>query len=178
MGHETCKMDKSAILKVRVTDNVQADFLAVCKALGRTPAAVLRELIEKCVAAHSINLEDDVRVTVERPVGYEYGVWRVRMTLRSPQAMEFMGAPVPFSLPKLEARRVHPDKGNCVATTAWDKKGSGLDGIFVNGIWEGNIYTNGVEEDKNPTPLNAVIDALRAAVRDRVQAMTLGGANQ
>ena len=60
-------MDKSAVLKVRVTENVHADFLAGCEALGRTPAAVLRELVERHVATHSINLEDDVRVTIERP---------------------------------------------------------------------------------------------------------------
>lgn len=171
-------MDKNAILKVRVTDTVHADFLAVCEVLGRTPAAVLRELVERHVATHSINLEDDVRITIERPAGYDYGAWRARMTLRSPDAMEFMGGPVPFRIPQLEARRVYPDKGYRVAAADWNKKGSGLDGIFVNGAWEGDIYSNGVEEDDNPTTLDAVVAALKAAVRDRVHAFASSGAIQ
>lgn len=73
LGHTEFEMDKNAILRVRVTDTVHADFLAVCEALGRTPAAVLRELVERHVATHSINLEDDVRITIERPAGYDYG---------------------------------------------------------------------------------------------------------
>jgi len=35
-----------------------------------------------------------------------------------------------------------------------------------------------VEEDDNPTPLNAVVAALKAAVRDRVRAFASGGAIQ
>ena len=58
-----------------------------------------------------------------------------------------MGGPVPFRIPHLEGRRVNPDKGYRVAATNWDEKRPGLDGIFVNGIWEGDIYSNGVEED-------------------------------
>lgn len=162
-------MEKNAILKARVTDNVHADFLAVCEALGRTPAAVLRELVERYVAVQGIYLEDDVRVTIERPAGYDYGTWRARMTLRSPDAMEFMGGPVPFSIPRLDARRIDPGKGYCVAAANWDGKGSGLDGIFVDGVWEGNIYSNGVEEDSNPTPMSDIVTALKAAVRDQVR---------
>lgn len=166
-------MEKNAVLKVRVTNDVHADFLAVCEALGRTPAVVLRELVERQIAIHSINLEDDVRLTIERPAGYDYGAWRARMTLRSPEAMEFMGGAVPFCLPQLKARRIHPEKRFCVASANWDKEGAGLDGIFVDGVWEGDIYSNGVAEDDNPTPISAVIAALKAAVRDRIRVRAL-----
>jgi hypothetical protein len=152
-----------------VTDDVHADFLAVCEALGRTPAAVLRKLVEGHVATHSIYLEDDVRVTVERPAGYDYGAWRVRMTLRSPAAMEFMGGPVPFRIPQLKERRICSDKGYRVAAVNWDGTGSGLDGIFVDGVWEGDVYSNGVAEDDNATSIDSVVAALKAAVRDQVQ---------
>lgn len=153
-----------------MTADLQADFLAVCEALGRTPAAVLRELVQRHVAAHALELEDDVRVTIERPAGYDYGAWRVRMSLRSPGAMEFMGGPIPFRIPQLPARRVHPDRGFRVAARDWGGKGSGLDGIFVDGVWEGDVYSNGVAEDDNPTSMDAVITELKAAVRDRLRA--------
>lgn len=165
-------MDKNAILKVRVSDTAHADFLAVCEALGRTPAAVLRELVERHVAAHGINLEDDVRATIERPKGYAYGAWRARMTLRSAEAMEFMGAPVPFRIPQIQSRRIHSDKGFAVAAPDWHENGAGLAGIFIDGVWEGHVYSNSVEEDENPSSLDAVVVALKAAVRDRVQAFS------
>lgn len=163
-------MDKNAILKARVTDAVHSDFLAICAAMGRSPAAMLRELVEAHVASHSLMLEDDVRIMMERPTNYQDGAWRCRMTLRSPAAMEFGGAPVPFRFPNLPHRRIHPDKGFRVAAVDWDGKGSGLDGIFVDGIWEGHVYTNGIGEADNPTTIEDVIAALKATVRDRIVA--------
>jgi hypothetical protein len=48
--------------------------------------------------------------------------------------------------------------------------GSGLDGVFVDGVWEGHIYTNSVDEADNPTPIAAVTDALKSSVTSRIDA--------
>ncbi|MGC6599852.1 hypothetical protein ACP0F6_24545, partial [Escherichia coli] len=45
------------------------------------------------------------------------------------------------------------------APDSWDKAFR-----FVDGICELHLYSNGVEEDQNPTPLPAVAEALIEAV--------------
>jgi len=163
-------MDKTAILKARVSEELHENFLAVCGASGKTPASVIRDLVQRHVTENHHLLEDNVQVSIEQPDDYQYGAWRARITLRTPEAMRFHGAPIPFALPRLLARRIHPDEGYAVTTSNWDGEGSGLSGIFVKGVWEGHVYSNGVEEDENPTLIDAVRDALKAAVAERLEA--------
>jgi hypothetical protein len=163
-------VDKAAVLKARVTESLHADFLAVCEAVGSTPAAQLRLLVEDFVDRKRDYLEDDVKVHLDRPPGYDFGAWKARITLRDRTAMQWMDAPIPFNLPSLPKRRVHPDSGFAVAASHEVGHASGLDGIFVDGVWEGHVYTNGVPEAENPTPIEAVAEALRAAVAERIAA--------
>lgn len=163
-------MEKSAILKARVREELHEDFLAVCGAMGRTPAAVMRDLVQRHVNENQHLLEENVQVSIDRPDGYQHGAWRTRINLRHPDGMLFQGAPIPFELPRLPARRIHPDDGFAVATSGWDGSGSGLSGIFVKGVWEGHLYSNGVEEDDNPTSIETVRAALKAAVLERIDA--------
>lgn len=163
-------MDKGSVLKARVTELLHADFLAVCQAVGSTPAAQLRLLIEAFVDHRRDYLEDDVKVHLDRPAGYDFGAWKARITLRDGTAMQWMDAPIPFNLPSLPKRRVHPDTGFAVAAGYEEGHASGLAGIFVDGVWEGHVYTNGVPEEENPTPIEAIAEALRAAVAERIAA--------
>ena len=161
-------MDKNAVLKARVTDALHGEFIAICNAQGRTPTSVLRDLVGRHVAHNRNLLEDEVRISLDRPEGYDYGAWRARISLGASAAMEFRGAPIPFRIPQLTARRIHPAKGYCVAASGWNGIGSGLDGIFVDDVWEGHVYSNGIHEDENPTSIKAVISALKAAVTERI----------
>jgi hypothetical protein len=163
-------MEKSEILKARVSEALHRDFFEVCAASGRTPAAQLRDLVDQFVAARRSLLEGEVKIHIEQPDDYMHGAWRARITLRSPDAMRFLGAPVPFSLPRLKARRIRPDDGYAVASANWDGIGAGLDGVFVDGVWEGHIYTNGIDENDNPTSIAAVAEALKASVTSRINA--------
>lgn len=168
-------MEKSEILKARVSEPLHRDFFEICAAMGRTPAAQLRDLVDQFVAARRNLLENEVKIHIEKPDDYMHGAWRARITLRSAEAMRFLGAPVPFSLPRLEARRIHPNDGYAVAAANWDGVGSGLDGVFVDGVWEGHIYANGIAEDDNPTPIAVVADALKASVITRIDAFRGAG---
>jgi hypothetical protein len=161
-------MDKTGILKARVSEALHRDFFDVCFALGLTPAAQMRSLIEGFVAERREVKEDEVNILLQQPDDYMPGAYKARITLREREAMEFQGVPIAFALPRLSKRRVHPDKGFAVAASNWDGVGSGLDGVFVDGAWEGHIYTNGIEEDENPTPIAAVVDALKAEVTKRI----------
>lgn len=163
-------MNKTAILKARVSEGLHQDFLTVCGASGKTPADVMRDLVQRHVTENRHFLVDNVQVSIEQPDDYQYGAWRARITLRTPEAMRFHGAPIPFTLPQLPARRIHPDEGYAVATSNWDGEGSGLSGIFVKGVWEGHVYSNGMDEDENPTTIETVRDALKSAVIERLDA--------
>jgi len=163
-------MDKTSILKARVSEALHDDFLVVCGAMGRTPAAMMRDLVQRHVTENQHLLEGNVKVSIERPTDYQYGAWRARISLRTADDMRFHGAPIPFELPQLPARRIHPDDGYAVAATNWDRTGSGLAGIFVDGVWEGHLYSNGIEEGANPTSIEAVRAALESAVNDRIAA--------
>lgn len=161
-------VEKASVLKARVSEDLHSAFVAVCDAVGSTPAAQLRRLIEDFVRRQRHHLENDVKVHLERPEGYDFGAWKARITLRDPRAMQWMGSPIPFSLPSLPKRRVHPDSGFAVVAPREEGHPSGLDGIFVDGVWEGHVYTNGVAEDENPTPIDAVAKALREAIAKRI----------
>jgi hypothetical protein len=164
-------MEKTEILKARVSEALQRDFLGICAAVGKSPATQLRTLIEDFVAARRNLLEDDVKVYLDRPDTYMHGVYRARITLPTADTAAFKGVPIAFPLPKLPKRRVHGDPGFFVAASNWNGTGSGLDGVLVDGVWQGHVYTNGIEEEANPTPIADVVAALRSAVTERVEIM-------
>ena len=103
--------------------------------------------------------KDDITVRIYRPDDYGYGAWRVLLVLD--QSVITQTWNIPF--PELDGRRFTTDPGyDAMISTApgcWDKAFR-----FVDGICELHLYSNGVEEDQNPSPLPAVAEALINAV--------------
>ncbi|HDC4556553.1 TPA: hypothetical protein O8U07_004554 [Enterobacter kobei] len=99
--------------------------------------------------------KDDITVRIYRPEDYAYGAWRVALTLPENYALQMWN--IPF--PELEGRRFSADPGYNALISAepdrWDQAFR-----FVDGNCELHLYTNGVEEDQNPTPLPDVAQAL------------------
>ena len=161
-------MDKDAIIKARISARTKSDFEDICRELGAQPTTKLRELVETFVRREYGRLNDRVTVHISRPTGYELGAWRVKMRLRNPADLAWGNVPVPFELPELPKRRLHPDDGFRVVVT---KKATGelaLGGHFVNGTWEGHLYSNGIHEGENPTPIAQVQAALAETVTDLI----------
>ncbi|MBX5210791.1 hypothetical protein [Rhizobium sp. NZLR11] len=156
-------MEKDAIIKARISSGTKADFEAICQGIGVQPTTKARELIEEFVKAEYGRLTDRLTVHIYRPSGYDYGAWRVKMQLRDPSEMQFFSASVPFPLPELPKRRLHPDDGY-LSVVSSKTGGFTLGGQFVGGLWEGHLYSNGVEEDQNPTKLEEVQAALYSTV--------------
>lgn len=89
-----------------------------------------------------------VRCVIYKPDSYDVGAWRVELSL-GPEAIKiFEGRDFVFSLPQELNRRVMPDDGYLANI---DPEKRIFDGKIVNGVWFGNLYTNGVEEHENPT---------------------------
>ncbi|MEI9539917.1 hypothetical protein V5081_21615 [Enterobacter cancerogenus] len=103
--------------------------------------------------------KDDITVRIYRPDDYGYGAWRVLLVLDQSVITQTWN----ILFPELDGRRFTTDPGyDAMISTApgcWDKAFR-----FVDGICELHLYSNGVEEDQNPSPLPAVAEALINAV--------------
>lgn len=98
-----------------------------------------------------------VRCAVFQPGRYEYGAWRVNITL-GPAVRKFLGdSHLVFTLPKWPKRNVvmEPDFMRDLHV-----------GIFRDGAWSADIYSNGIAEDDNPTTIAQVKAGLLASVNE------------
>jgi hypothetical protein len=93
-----------------------------------------------------------VSCRIWKPDEYDIGAWRVEVTL-APQILARLAVAPVFSLPSLQNRSCHADKGYARAI------GGELRGCFVDGTWLGDVYSNGIAEEENPTKINAVENA-------------------
>lgn len=103
-----------------------------------------------------------MKVEIVRPQGYEPGCWTVAISLDSATHARLRGQ-VAFPLPKLKMRNIIADEGFRVAVPA--QAGVEIFGQIRDGSFRGHVYSDGVEERLNPTP----IDAVRSAIETSVQ---------
>jgi hypothetical protein len=85
------------------------------------------------------------------------------MLLKDPSESFWGGNPIPFELPELENRRISSDKEfeSLVVRNGEYKLGGVFDSV---GRWCGHVYSNGVFEQDNPTPIESVRTELRKTV--------------
>ena len=99
--------------------------------------------------------KDDITVRIYQPEDYAYGAWRVALALPENYATQMWNIPFPV----LKNRRFTADPGYSALISAepdkWDQAFR-----FVGGMCELHLYSNGREEDENPTPLPDVAQAL------------------
>lgn len=102
---------------------------------------------------------DDITVRIYRPDDYGFGAWRVLLVLDESVIKQTWN--IPF--PELDRRCFTADPGYdamiSIAPDSWNKAFR-----FVDGICELHLYSNGSEEEPNPTPLPDVAQALINAV--------------
>lgn len=128
---------------------------------------VIPEEMQSVVRREIDRLDQSAMVVCEinRPDEYDYGAWRVVVKLHPDVLKRLAGALLVFSLPTLPKRMCHPEKGYVRAIEGEQR------GCFVNGEWLGDIYSNGVHEDENPTKIEAIRDAfIQSAMRAIQQA--------
>ncbi len=122
-------------------------------------AALVREIIQ--VVSPWVNCR------IFRPDAYDYGAWRVEMSLGQ-QALAMLGtSKLVFDIPQHQQRLVVPDDGYLFDINPAQGKHLGQ---FKDGIWAADVYSNGTPEDVNQVP----IDQLRAQfVRNVYQKLAL-----
>ncbi|WP_421301489.1 hypothetical protein [Aeromonas veronii] len=91
-----------------------------------------------------------LNIELYRPDRYEYGAWRLKITLGDIASKFFSGRTIPITKPSLNKRLIHVDRQNLYSIN--QEK-------FHDGVFSANIYSNGIVEDENPTPINDVYKA-------------------
>jgi hypothetical protein len=100
-----------------------------------------------------VETDGTVLCKIWQPDNYDYGAWRIEVVLTPQILARVDNISLVFPLPALKYRMCHPDKGYARAV------GGELRGIFVEGKWAGDIYSNGIAEANNPTTIDAVREA-------------------
>ncbi len=108
--------------------------------------------------------EDVVSCSIKRPNNYDYGAWRIEAKLSSQSLKKLKGCPLIFKLPTLQNRMYYPDKGYASAIEGE------LRGVFVDDKWSGDVYSNGISEDENPSKIEAVQEAFIQSVMQAIRA--------
>lgn len=163
--------DKSDFLRARVSREMKAAFEKYAAALGKTPTEQLREMIDQFIRNEAVRTKQDVVVSITRPPGYDLGAWLVRIKVQDPNAVTWQGRPFGFQLPELPKRRIQSDPTYLAPILAAGGEIK-LGGHFIDGLWRGHIYTNGIEEGRNPTPLEVVRDELEKITRDLIASLS------
>jgi len=104
-----------------------------------------------------------ITCNIDRPDGYDEGAYRVEAVLNPEVKDALGGVELIFSLPDLPKRMCMPEKRYLRANE------NGLAGSFVDGKWLGDMYSNGISEDKNPVSVDAFRDAFIQNVIQAVQ---------
>lgn len=100
------------------------------------------------------------RCWIFRPDNYQVGAWRVEMRLPPGVQRFWSGSPIPFDIPQLRKRLFLMESEFHFGLYI---------GRFVDGVWKADLYSNGIEEAKNPTSLTEVKRALLQCVNTLAQ---------
>ncbi|MCK9738075.1 hypothetical protein [Pseudomonas syringae] len=160
--------ERSEFLRTRVTETEKKKFEEVCAALGSKPAEQLRKHVLDFISAHSRHLKEEFTVHIFKPEGaepaYDPGAWKVIIRLKN---IEESTSPVLFRFPKLKNRIIHSDTGYFAALPI-ETGGYEICGILNGGIWTGHLYSNGISEENNPTPIETVRNALIEEIKSQL----------
>lgn len=91
-----------------------------------------------------------VRCAIFHPDHYDVGAWRIEMSLGHATRVAMGNSTPVFDIPQESKRLVVPDKGNLFDL---DPARGRFLGKFVDGIWYGHIYSNGIAEHENPVSI-------------------------
>lgn len=103
-----------------------------------------------------------MQLSISVPQGYMHGAFHVQAKLEDEEVAAYLAWPISFAIPNLPKRSIVTRAGFIVAESI--EGGIFLRGIFREGAFEADIYTNGIAEDENPTKINVVEKALKSSI--------------
>lgn len=109
-----------------------------------------------------------MKLTVSVPEKYKAGAYLVNAELSPDEKAAYDAWPISFQIPRLPKRLVHTKPHYLVAAST--ENDIQLNGIFIEGVWESDIYSNGVAEEENPTPISKVEQELKRSIESAIDA--------
>jgi hypothetical protein len=160
---------KDPVLRARVDEATKLRFEEICHRFGETASDRLRQLVEDFVRENA-NVLGRVDVRIERPASYEHGAWRITAVLRFPEQATWQGSPIVFVMPELERRNfVIADPEYRAAVLSLASRQPAIGGRFSDGLWRADVYSNGVPENDNPTPIEEVKTAITKVIEETLE---------
>jgi hypothetical protein len=101
-------------------------------------------------------------IIISRPSGYSEGAYHLVATLNADELKDYDVIPIVFEIPTLAHRFIHTRPDYFVAVS--DLGGTKLRGMFLEGCWECDVYSNGVSEKKNTTPIAEVEERVKQSI--------------
>ena len=98
-----------------------------------------------------------------KPDRYDHGAWRVEMHAGSLARKELWGGRYDFVVKPLPARNLIAEQGFRSGEERFR---------IVDGVWLGDLYTNGIEEARNPTSIDHVHAALMRSANHALPSQT------
>ena len=90
------------------------------------------------------------------------GSYKMEATLTDAELEAYQAWPISFHLPVMPKRIIHKSPAYVVVATI--ETGTELRGMFIDGNWISDVYSNGIEEDKNPTRIGDFEEQLKASI--------------
>ena len=112
--------------------------------------------------AHDLNeTKNFVICEIIKPEDFQFGVYRIHVEVKGELRKLIAGRDIPFEMPQLQNRFFRPETGY------WAVPGENQTqrrGQIKDSEWHCIVQTNGIEEEKNPTRMDVVRDALVANI--------------
>jgi len=157
--------DGSEVLGIRWNGSSDDSGPGMPQARGFPTWYVLPGELETVVLREIDNIKKDVdAVSIEIGKGDDYdpGAWTIKAKLSEQMVKSIGNEKVIFTLPDLLNRFCRPDKNYSAV------RGNVICGQFINGMWEGHLYSNGISEDKNPTDLGSFKETLTKYIKEAI----------
>jgi hypothetical protein len=161
-------MQDTCPISTRISCSLFKQFEETCTRMkhGVTPSAMLRILIQEFVAKNP-KRKLDINLVIDKPPHFSDGAYKFKITLGEKEKAKCeMFEKIGFQIPSLKNRSILPDADYRIAVPMKEPGGVEVRGSFKSGQWEAIVYTNGVSEDRNETPINFVGECLLACVED------------
>ncbi len=109
---------------------------------------------------------------VTKPATYQFGAWRVDISLKEGVKVTDPSVLTGLHYPRLPHRLVIADRDEPYRSVASGEEDNEPGFMFVDGVCKLDVYSNGKQEELNPTPMWKVAEALAGEIDARLKPFT------
>lgn len=151
----------NVFLKATISEGTRSALEALARMQERSMSDLVRSIVTDYVESNRSRItEETVTIVTERPPGYDYGAWTVRVSLG--QSVPSRETPRVFLLPKVKGANLVSDREYVAVYN--HKRG----GLFIDGRWLGHIYSPAIASGSDDLSLESIVEEIRMAVEQEL----------